>query len=270
MPQFDPNLLNVRIDLADGPLIAAAIHDGHALRPATLRHMALSEGERLREEDPFTGSWTVVAPTRIVGKASRFEVDLNRPRDGAVYLTPQQAWGLNVWATPPGDDVLTPSLVAYDAFYERIAALLDEKIRRHRKVVVYDLHSYNHRRDGATGPEADPGQNPQINLGTGTLADRQPWAGLIDRFIATFSAERRPDGTRYDVRENIKFKGGQFGRWIHARYPGDVCVLSIEVKKFFMDEWTGRPIPAEIDAVRTALAATTSGVLADLAAMGGQ
>ena len=39
------------------------------------------------QEDPFTGIWTTVAPTRLIGLHSRFEVDFNRPRDKAVYLT---------------------------------------------------------------------------------------------------------------------------------------------------------------------------------------
>ena len=50
-----------------GPLDATAIHDGHAVRPEVERLMALDEASRLREEDPFTGRWTAVAATRIVG-----------------------------------------------------------------------------------------------------------------------------------------------------------------------------------------------------------
>ena len=42
-----------------------------------------------------------------------------------------------------------------------------------------------------------------------------------------------------DVRENIKFDGGYFAQWIGERFPGTVCNLCIEFKKFFMDEWTG-------------------------------
>ena len=63
----------------EGPIIASAIHDGHDVRPEVASLLALDDAQRLREEDPHTAGWTRVAPTRIVGLVSRFEVDLNRP-----------------------------------------------------------------------------------------------------------------------------------------------------------------------------------------------
>ena len=75
----------------DGPLVAAAVHNGHDLRPEVADIMVLAEADRLREEDPHTGRWATVAPTRLVGRRSRFEVDLNRPRDKAVYRLPEDA-----------------------------------------------------------------------------------------------------------------------------------------------------------------------------------
>ena len=83
-----------KITEGEGPLVAAAVHNGHRVREAVAEHLALSEDERLREEDPFTAEWTQVAETRIVGTHSRFEVDLNRPREGAVYERPDdyRAW----------------------------------------------------------------------------------------------------------------------------------------------------------------------------------
>ncbi len=38
------------------PVVATAIHDGHEVRPDLLKHFALSEDERLREEDPHTSA----------------------------------------------------------------------------------------------------------------------------------------------------------------------------------------------------------------------
>ena len=37
----------------DSPLVATAIHDGHRLRPEVAEMMALSDTDRLREEDPL-------------------------------------------------------------------------------------------------------------------------------------------------------------------------------------------------------------------------
>ena len=106
-----------RLHLGSGPLIATAVHDGHDVRDEVARHLALGDAERLREEDPFTGEWTQAAPTRVVGTRSRFEVDLNRPREKAVYRTPEDAWGLTVWKDDPPQEMFERSLAEYDAFY---------------------------------------------------------------------------------------------------------------------------------------------------------
>jgi N-formylglutamate deformylase len=60
----------------NSPLVATAIHNGHAVRPEVAHLFALDEMERLYEEDPFTGQWVTVADTQIVVHCSRFEVDL--------------------------------------------------------------------------------------------------------------------------------------------------------------------------------------------------
>jgi len=71
-------------------------------------------------------------------------------------------------------------------------------------------------------------------------------------------------GRQLDVRENIKFRGGQFARWTHEHFPDSGCVISIEFKKFFMDEWTGVPDPAQLEAIQSSLQSTIPGVLASL------
>ncbi|MGH7458100.1 MAG: N-formylglutamate amidohydrolase, partial [Longimicrobiaceae bacterium] len=142
----------VEADLS-APLVAAAIHDGHRLRPEIAGLLALSPSQRLREEDPFTAEWTRVAPNRVVVGTSRFEVDLNRPREEAVYRTPREAWGLELWKEPPPEPLVSRSLALYDSFYRGMAGLLDGLAERFGNFVVYDLHSYNHRR---AGPQAPP------------------------------------------------------------------------------------------------------------------
>ena len=244
-----------------GPLVAAAVHDGHAIHPETLPHVALSHAERLREEDPFTGGLTEIAPTRIVGCQSRFEVDLNRPRDGAVYKTPDDAWGLDVWKAEIPGEVVARSLEVYDAFYRTVEKLLTLKVEEYGSVVVYDLHSYNHRREGPGGPLADPAENPEVNVGTGTL-DRARWGPLVDGFMADLEEGARGAGLDgLDVRENVKFQGGHFSRWIHRTFGSAACVLAVEFKKTFMDEWTGEPDEAHLVALREALAHTVPGAL---------
>jgi len=246
-----------------GPIIAAAIHDGHAVREELLSLIALSEADRLHEEDPHTSVWASVAPSRIIGKRSRFEVDLNRPREKAVYQVPEDAWGLKVWHEPLQHDLLERSLEEYDQFYSAVGQLLDNIVQREGRAVVYDLHTYNHHRAGPDAPYDDPSLNPQVNLGTGTM-DRSRWAAVVDRFLEDLHEFDFPGG-RLDVRENVKFRGGNFGKWIHEYYPDSVCVLSIEFKKFFMDEWTGVAEEETVGAIKSALESTLPGAREELA-----
>ena len=246
----------------NGPLIATAVHDGHDIRTELMDNINISEGERLREEDPFTGEWTHVANSRIVGLRSRFEVDLNRPREKAVYVSPEDAWGLNVWKETPTKEQITVSLVEYDAFYNAVLKILTELGNRHGKFVVFDLHSYNHLRGGPSAEPADPEGNPEVNIGTGTL-DREYWAPVIDSLIKSLR-EFDYFGRHLDVRENIKFRGGQFPRWINQNFSKTGCAIAIEFKKFFMNEWTGKPDREQINMIKKALKSAVPGVLSAL------
>lgn len=251
-----------RITRGDSPVVAAAIHDGHGLRGELESLVALDSAARLREEDPFTGGWTTVADTQIVGLRSRFEVDLNRPRDQAVYIKPEDAWGLEVWKNEPQSEIVARSLAQYDGFYAAIKELFSDLEKQHGKFVVFDLHSYNHRRDGAGAPEADPELNPEVNIGTGTM-DRQRWSPIVDRLIADLRGFDY-HGRHLDVRENVKFQGGYFSRWAHENFPDSACVIAIEFKKFFMDECSGEPEYSQLEAIQNALQSAVPGVLQEL------
>lgn len=249
----------------DGPILAAAVHHGHDTRPEVERRMALSEEARMREEDPFTGSFAQVAKTQIVGLRSRFEVDLNRPRDEAVYETPADAWGLEVWEDEPTEAMIQRSLKIYDKFYSDVCDLLTERVSEHGRVVVLDLHTYNHRRNGQNGQPAPTKWNPEVNIGTGTM-DREKWSPIVDRFIDDLS-NYEANGETLDVRENVKFEGGHFGRWIHDTFPDSVCAIAIEFKKFFMNEWTGEEDIEEVQRIYDALQATIPGLHQELERM---
>lgn len=250
------------LESGDGPLVAVAVHHGHDVRDEVAALMAIDEQARLREEDPFTGEWTSAASVRCVVLRSRFEVDMNRPREGAVYRVPADAWGLEVWKREPPDDVLARSLDQYDAFYDAMGRLLADIERRHGGFVVFDLHSYNHRREGAMGPDADAAGNPQVNVGTGSL-DRTRWGAVVDGFMSSLRSYGFPGGG-LDVRENVKFEGGHLVRWVHETFPSTGCALAIEFKKFFMDEWTGAPDRDLVAAIGAGLLSTVPGVLEGL------
>jgi hypothetical protein len=181
---------------------------------------------------------------------------MNRSRNAAIVRDPESAWGLNVWTDIPPAEILERSLSEYDAFYEDVRQLIGSLLHDWRRLLVLDLHSYNHRRDGPEQPPAAPAENPDINIGTGTM-QRDRWAPLVDSFITTLRGGTVRDGSM-DVRENTRFQGGYFPEWLHSRFPENVCVLSIECKKTFMDEWTAQADIARLDELRNAFLAATS------------
>ncbi len=248
----------------DGPIVATALHAGHEVRPEVLAHMAVDEPTRLRDEDPYTDRWTSVGDHRMVVHRSRFELDLNRLRGGAIYDGPETAWGIDVWRTPLPEAERERSLGAHDAFYAQVRGLLEDLLRRHDRLCVLDLHSYCHRRGGPGAAPADPADTPEINVCTVPI-DRGRWGSLLevlDRDLA------RPlsTGQVFDVRENLPFNGtgGTFMQWVNGEFGDRICAVQIEVKKFFMDEWTGDLDLAAHAAVAEALAAAVPGIRSSL------
>ena len=241
----------------DDPIIATAIHAGHDLRSDAASLTALADDERLREEDPFTDRWVDVAANTVVVSRSRFEVDLNRTRDKAVYRKPDDAWGLDLWKSDPSDEFVAESLGLYDQFFRELGEMCDELVATHGRFVVLDLHSYNHRRRGHDQPVDDPDANPEINLGTeSTPAASQH---LVEVFGSALRSHPFDDG-HLDVRENVKFKGGAMTRWVNERYPDHGCSIAVEMKKIFMDEWTGELDEIIADDIGRALNAATVAV----------
>ena len=245
-----------------GPIIAVANHNGHALRPEVESLVALNERVRLHNENPFTGYWAMMAPSYIVPLRSRFEVDLNRPRDKAIYLCPEDAWGMQVWKRLPSKTVIQASLQQYEAYYAALDEMCREKQAEYGRFVVLDLQSYNYRLEGAEGLEADPTSNPDVNISTGTI-DRQYWGGLVDRLIDDLRHFKFL-GHHLDVRENVKPMESQVSKWVQSMYPQTGCAITIQFKKFFMDEWTGDLDCDTHVAIKQAIAATFSGLEEEL------
>jgi hypothetical protein len=243
------------IERGVSPVVATAIHNGHTVRKELEGLYALSSDQRLREEDPFTEFISRDVPNRIVFHRSRFEVDINRARDGAIYLTPKQAWGLNVWKDRLSSENSNASLQAHDDYYEMLLAFLKGIERWHGRFVVLDIHSYNHRRGGpATAPTAQA-EAPHINIGTSSM-DSARWRHVLDAVTDHFQSFEI-DGSRLDVRENIAFQGkGEQTRFIHEHFPRTGCAIAVEFKKFFMDEWTGEPNLDVLEKLRGIIAST--------------
>ena len=232
--------------------MAAAIHNGHDIRPELLPYINLTEKQRRREEDPYTGDLLKVFGSSLLLSTSRFEVDINRPRDKAVYLVPEDAWGLPLYHSEIPEDLIKISLCYYDKFYEQLYQTIKEELIKKDFLVVYDLHSYNHRRNDID-VFADPETNPEVNLGTGNVGSR--WRPVIDELIACIS-DHNYRGRSLDVRENVKFRGGHFTRWLNETFGEQVCPIAIEFKKFFMNEWTGKIYTGHLQSLRHLLVST--------------
>jgi len=246
----------------DGPLVATSVHAGHSVRAALAEEMVLDEADRLREEDPYTDRIAAVVESRMITHRSRFEVDLNRPRREAVYRKPDDCWGLEVWRGGTlADDLVDGSLAAYDTVYAELGKRLDVLAER-GPFVLLDVHSYNHRRDGAGGEPAPQEENPDINVGTGSV-DRDTFGPLVDRFISEISAHTI-SGQPIDVRENVAFEGRGLAWFVHDRYPRRGVVLALEFKKIWMDEWTGEVDADRLGECSAALRATLPGLVEEV------
>ena len=246
----------------DGPIVATAVHAGHELRPDLAEAMVLDEAARFREEDPFTDRLAAVVPDHVVTRRSRFEADLNRPRREAIYRKPDDCWGLEVWRDGElSDELYEGSLATYDAFYDALAPRLDALAER-GPFVLLDVHSYNHRRDGADAEPAPVEDNPDVNVGTASI-DRETFGPLVERFLADIRAGA-PGCGPVDARENVAFEGRALAWFVHDRYPGVGCTLALEFKKTWMDEWTAEVDDERLSCIRAALAGTLPGLAEEL------
>lgn len=66
----------------------------------------------------------------------------------------------------------------------------------------------------------------------------------------------------------FRCRGGYFSYWVHQTFPRSACVLSVEVKKFFMDEWSNAVDLPQLEALRGALQSTVPGRIEALQSIG--
>ena len=134
--------MNISIKDPKYPIVAAAIHDGHKMRDELHAYINISDNVRLREEDPYTGNWLSISKNEITTEYSRFEVDLNRPPEKAVYLSPEDSWGLKTWKYSLPEDVYVNSKKKYIDFYQKLESELNKFLEYSKFIIIYDLH-YN-------------------------------------------------------------------------------------------------------------------------------
>lgn len=241
--------INYHIQTVDSPFWSFAIHDGHHIDNDLLPYLLLSNSQRLREEDPYTALIGELPINQFVVGTSRFQLDLNRRVEDAVYLHPDQAWGLKVWNENLPSTFLETLYKRHRDLYRIIRQHIQACIQQYGFFVVLDIHSYNCKRLSPT-ERVDLEANPQINLGT--YYNTPKWRGLTEQFVEALG-DQELYGESIDVRENVKFKGGYLTQFLNQNFGEHGCVFSIEFRKDFMDEWTGEPDVQRIAACKQVL-----------------
>ena len=211
--------------------VCTAIHNGHNLRPGMVDKCALSEAERLREEDPYTADIVANMPITVVANDSRYEYDLNRPPETCIY---EEAWGKAVWCKQLSDAEKATSVAKHNAFYTVLGALYGQLESLHPQILVYDVHSYNFMRPGM-------GDVPLFNIGTEQL-DTQRWQSVIDQWAEKLGGVSLP-GIEVRAAINEVFYGRGYQATFIGKNHRNTLAMPTEVKKAFMDELTGKPRP---------------------------
>lgn len=235
---------SARFDFQDPAFyVGVALHAGSRIRETLQEALAVSAAQRYREEDPGTEGFIASFPLQVVALDSRFEYDLNRSRDWAIPMKPEQAWGLTVWKRPLTEEEKRVSLAKYDEFHGLLDLLTDFLVKKHGQVYVFDLHAYCYQREQRLPWYLDP--KPVINLGTEPI-NQSRFRDQIDVLLQEL--ERiSVEGRRVSVAENEIFQGGHLARRLCARHYERLAVFALEWKKIFIDEWSGQFHPEVYD-----------------------
>jgi N-formylglutamate amidohydrolase len=221
--------------------VCGAVHDGHQFRRELWDNCFHSEYDRWFEEDPCTKEFVKTHPILLAGCDSRFEYDLNREPEGAIY---EDAWGKKLWKESLSQEQRDKSLQKHANFYKVVAALIGKLESMFGVVVVYDMHSYNWRRWDR--------EVPVVNLGTSNI-DNDRFGNMAENWRKSLSELKLPDGmeSTSDI-NNTFFGNGYFLKYITNNFK-NTLVLATEFKKIYCDERTGIIFPEVVAAIEKEL-----------------
>ncbi|SDS42802.1 N-formylglutamate amidohydrolase [Formosa sp. Hel1_31_208] len=219
----------------------AAVHDGHQFRKELWGNCIHTDYERWYEEDPETKNMVITHPILIAGCDSRFEYDLNRPPEEAVFET---AWGKQLWHKPLSEEKKTKSFQKHDNFYRVTHALIAKLEELFGVCVVYDIHSYNWKRWDRVVPT--------WNLGTSNV-DNERFGDDIELWRQELSEFHFPHEIRSTAKINDTFFGnGYFLKYITKTFK-NTLVLATEIAKVYCDEYNYVIYPEVVTAVELEL-----------------
>ncbi|WP_034258190.1 N-formylglutamate amidohydrolase [Altibacter lentus] len=223
------------------PYVCGAVHDGHQFRKELWDKCLHTAYDRWFEEDPCTKDFIASHPIVIAGRDSRFEYDLNRDPENAIFET---AWGKELWKEPLTEAEKNESRNKHAVFYTVVHALIKKLEEKFGSVVVYDMHSYNWRRWDR--------EVPVINLGT-TNVDNERFEKIIERWRHSLSELKFPNGLEATSKINDTFFGnGYFLKFITQNFK-NTLVLATEFKKIYCDELRQVIYPEMVSAIEKQL-----------------
>jgi len=217
-------------------VLGVALHAGNRVRSEMEEIMEVSREERFREEDPYTDRFVKDFPMQLIALDSRFEYDLNREMESAIYPFHKRKWGLQIWKRPLTPDERKKTLLKYREFHALLDMVINFILESCRMAILFDVHSFCYQRERRQEWWKD--EHPEVNLGTRSI-NRDYFAPRIEAFLEHIS-RTRVDGHRIRVAENAVFPGGYLTRKFARSHEKEVLVLAIEYKKIFMDEHTGQ------------------------------
>ncbi len=221
------------------PYVCTAIHAGTRFRKELEDICLLSAEERFYEEDPHTEQFIQSLPITLVGNDSRYEYDLNRSPEHAIY---DEAWGKQVWKRPLTEEEKAVSLQKHANFYAVVRALVKKLEKDFGASVIYDIHSYNYKRHKTTY---------LFNIGIENIDVRRYNSQLSfwKRELLKIKVRR----LQSDVSVNHIFFGRGYLLKLVQEEFNESLVLATEVKKIFMDEDTGVAFPLVIQSIAKGL-----------------
>ncbi len=219
------------------PYICGAVHDGHQFRKDLWDNCLHTAYERWYEEDPETKNMVISHPILIAGCDSRFEYDLNRPPEEAVFDT---AWGKQLWKNPLSEAEKQKSLQKHSNFYKVVHALVSKLEKKFGICVVYDMHSYNWQRWDR--------EVPTWNLGTSNI-DNDRFGDEVESWRQMLASIELPNDIKQTAKINNTFYGnGYFLKYITKNFK-NTLVLATEIAKVYCDEYKQIIYPEVVAAV---------------------
>jgi len=218
-----------------------AVHDGHQFRRELWENCLHAQYERWYEEDPATKQMVRTHPIVIAGCDSRFEYDLNRAPESAIF---NDAWGKQLWREPLSEEAKNKSLEKHHNFYKVTYTLIKKLEELFGLCIVYDMHSYNWRRWDR--------EVPIWNLGTSNV-DTDRFGETIEQWRQMLSKMKLPNGIVVTAKVNDTFYGnGYFLKYITQNFK-NTLVLATEAKKVYCDELNQIMYPEVVSAIEKAL-----------------